>query len=340
MSNPVVVEVLRGGRVESRHRGAGAVFDTDGRVVLEFGDIDQPVFPRSAVKAFQTLPLIESGGADALNFTQAELSLCCASHAGEPEHVALAAKILAKIGAGVDDLACGAHWPSGVAASRALARAGREPTQLHNNCSGKHSGFLCVACHNGWTLKGYETPSHPLQREIHATLEAMVEERLDDSRRGTDGCSIPTYAISLRGLARGFAKFASGQGLAPARAEAARRLREAVASEPFYVGGTDRFDTRLMSWLGARAFTKTGAEGVFCAALPEQGLGVAVKVDDGAGRASEITIAALIRRFLALDEREAEKMAAFTNPDLRNWRGLLVGAMRPAGPLAAQSGTA
>ena len=322
MSNPVVVEVLRGGRVESRHRGAGAVFDADGRVVLEFGDIDQPVFPRSAVKAFQTLPLIESGGADALNFTQAELSLCCASHAGEPEHVALAAKILAKIGASVDYLACGAHWPSGVAASRALARAGREPTQLHNNCS------------------GYETPSHPLQREIHATLEAMVEERLDDTRRGTDGCSIPTYAISLRGLARGFAKFASGQGLAPARAEAARRLREAVAAEPFYVGGTDRFDTRLMSWLGARAFTKTGAEGVFCAALPEQGLGVAVKVDDGAGRASEITIAALVRRFLALDEREAEKMAAFTNPDLRNWRGLLVGSMRPAGPLAAQSGTA
>jgi len=340
MSNPVVVEVLRGERVESRHSGAGAVFDAEGGIVLEFGDIDRPVFPRSAVKALQALPLMESGAAEALNFTSAELALCCASHAGEPEHVALAAQILRKVGAGVDDLACGAHWPSGVAASRALARTGGEPTQLHNNCSGKHSGFLCAACHNGWALKGYETPAHPLQREIHAALEAMVGERLDESRRGTDGCSIPTYAISLRGLARGFARFGSGQGLAPARAKAAQRLREAVAAEPFYVGGSERFDTRLMSRLGARAFTKTGAEGVFCAALPSLGLGLAVKADDGAGRASEVMIAALIRRFLKLDAAESGRLDAFTNPQLRNWRGLHVGALRPAGPLAAQSTTA
>jgi L-asparaginase II len=327
--NPIVVEATRGGRVESAHRGAGAVVDADGATVFAFGDVERPVFPRSAVKAIQALPLIESGAADRFRLTPQELALACASHSGEPEHVACAAGMLAKAGLGEPALACGAHWPLNAEAARALAREGREPTQLHNNCSGKHAGFLCAACAMGAPADGYEQPGHAVQREIRAALEDVSGERLDDDRRGLDGCSIPTYAISLKGLARGFARMATGRGLAPQRAEAARRLFAAISAYPFLVAGTGRFDMRAMTLLTGRAITKTGAEGVFCAALPELGLGLAIKADDGAARAAEAMIAALISPFL----QAPEGFAALARPKLTNWRGREVGEIRPAGPL-------
>ena len=328
--NPVVVEVTRGGRVESEHRGAGAVVDADGGVVFAFGVVGRPVFPRSAVKAIQALPLIESGAADRFGLSDEELALACASHSGEPAHVAGAASILAKAGRDETALACGVHWPSNAEAARALARSGAEPSALHNNCSGKHAGFVCVACALGLPAEGYETAEHGVQRAVKAALEDVCGEPLDDSRRGLDGCSIPTYAISLQGLARGFAKMATGRGLGPARAAAAQRLFAAVAAHPFHVAGTGRFDTLAMTALGGRVFTKTGAEGVFCAALPELGLGLAVKADDGAGRAAEVMIAALIARFAETPEAFARLM----RPRLTNWRGSPVGEIRAAGALA------
>jgi L-asparaginase II len=333
MENPVVVEVTRGARVESFHRGAGAVVDADGKVALTFGDVDRPVFPRSAVKAMQALPLIESGAADAYGFGEAEIALSCASHSGEPANVALAAAMLAKAGRDVRVLACGAHWPSDAEASRALARSGGEPTALHNVCSGKHAGFVCLACASGVDPEGYETPGHFVQREVKAAIEDVVGEKFGDERRGTDGCSIPTYAIPLLALARGFAKLGTGRGLGPARAAAARRIRAAVAARPIFVAGRGTFDTEVMSLLGARAFAKTGAEGVLCACLPELGLGLAVKADDGERRAAEIMIAALIDKFLPLEGREREHFARFLSPRLTNWRGLEIGALRPAGAI-------
>jgi len=188
-------------------------------------------------------------------------------------------------------------------------------------------GFcLCVACALGLPAHGYETAEHGVQREVKAALEDVCGETLDDSRRGLDGCSIPTYAISLAGLARGGAKMAPGVGLAPMRASAARRLFTAVTAHPFHVAGTGRFDTRAMTLLGGRVVTKTGAEGVFCAALPELGLGLAVKADDGATRAAEVMIAALIGRFVATPE-------GFGRTTLANWRGVEVGEIRAAGSL-------
>ena len=333
MENPIVVEVTRGARVESFHRGAGAVVDADGRVVFAFGDVTRPVFPRSAVKALQALPLIESGAADRLGLGGEAIALSCASHSGEPAHVALASAMLAKAGTDVSVLACGAHWPLGGEAARALARSGGAPTALHNNCSGKHAGFVCLACASGVDPAGYETPEHLVQREVKAAIEDVVGERLDESRRGIDGCSIPTYAIPLLALARGFARFGTGQGLGAVRQAAARRIRAAVAAHPVMVAGTGRFDTEVMKLLGARAFTKTGAEGVFCAALPELGLGLAVKADDGAGRAAEVMIAALIAKFLPMSDAERAGFARFVAPRLLNWRGLDVGSLRPAGPI-------
>jgi L-asparaginase II len=333
MADPVLVEITRGGVVESFHHGAVAVMDADGAMVLALGDIDRPIFPRSAVKGFQALPLIESGAAERFHLTDAEIALACASHSGEPRHVGAAASILGKAGQDLHCLECGAHWPMGDKAARALAASGMTPSALHNNCSGKHSGFICVAVQEKLDPKGYIGAAHPLMREITGALGSMTGYDLAKTAVGTDGCSIPTFAIPLRNIATGFARFATGQGLAPERARAAARLRKAVAAEPFMVAGTDRFDTVVMEALRSQAFIKTGAEGVYCAALPEAGLGIALKIEDGAGRAAETAMAALLMRFLTLDEDKATLLRARTNHPMKNWNGIEVGRMRAAASL-------
>lgn len=330
MLDPVLVEVTRGGRVESRHAGAFAVVDAEGGVVLSAGDIERPVFPRSAVKVIQALPLVESGAADRFGLDDEALALACASHGGEPRHATVAARMLAAAGQGVAQLECGAHWPSHAGAARALACTGAEPSALHNNCSGKHAGFVCLACGTDTAPAGYIQPGHAVQRQVKAALEEVTGFRLEEGSHGIDGCSIPTYAIPLRALALGFARIGTGHGLEPVRAAAAARLRAAVAAHPFMVAGSERFDTRVMEALGARAFVKVGAEGVFCAALPELGLGVALKCDDGASRAAEVVMAGLLRRLLPLGEAEEAVLAPLAAPVLRNWNGLEVGRMRLA----------
>lgn len=334
MSNPVLVEVTRGAMVESRHRGAVAVVDTEGASALSIGDVDEPVFPRSAVKALQALPLVASGAAERYGLTDAELALACASHSGEPAHARTAASMLEKAGRDPATLECGCHWPFDVKAARSLAEAGERPSALHNNCSGKHAGFVCLACARGFDPAGYATPAHPVQETVRSTLEEVTGATLTDDQRGTDGCSIPTWAVPLTALAYGFAKFGTGMHLAPDHAAAAARIRAAVAANPFMVAGTGRFDTRAMECLGPRVFLKTGAEGVYCAALPELGLGVALKVEDGATRAAEATMAAIIRRFLDLDEREHAMVDQLAGPALVNWNKLHVGDIRTVGPLS------
>ncbi|KAA2211392.1 asparaginase [Teichococcus oryzae] len=335
MADPVLVEVMRGGQVESRHGGAFAVVDAAGGVVLSAGDIDRPIFPRSAVKVIQALPLVESGAADRFGLDAEALALACASHGGEPRHVAVAGRMLRAAGRDSGCLECGSHWPSHAEAARALAAAGSEPSPLHNNCSGKHAGFVCLACGMDADPRGYVQPGHLVQREVKAALESITGHALADGSHGIDGCSIPTYAIPLRALALGFSRIGTGRGLAPLRASAARRLRQAVAAHPFLVAGTGRFDTVVMQALGERVFVKVGAEGVFCAALPELGFGIALKCGDGATRAAEIAMAALLLRLLPPEEAIATALAPLAAPVLRNWNNLEVGALRPAGPLAA-----
>ena len=341
--NPELVEVLRGGNVESFHRGAIAIVETDGTLRTAIGDIDRPVFPRSAVKVLQALPLVASGAADALGLLDAELALACASHGGEPLHAETAAAMLAKAGLDAGSLECGAHWPYHEPSMRALAAAGREPGPLHNNCSGKHAGFLCLACQLAGPgvdlrqfVRGYVAPDHPVMREVTAAIEAATGAPLASAPRGTDGCSIPTFAIPLRALALAFARVGSGVGLAPDHARAAQRLRRAVAREPLLVAGHGRLDSRVMERLGERVFMKVGAEGMYCAALPQAGLGVAIKIDDGNNaRAAEVAIAAVIEAHVALDDAERDFMRASSAPLLRNWRGIEVGALRASGALRA-----
>jgi L-asparaginase II len=339
--NPTLVEALRGGFVESRHAGAVAVLDADGAVLAALGDIDRPVFPRSAVKVLQALPLLASGAADRLQLSDAELALACASHGGEPLHASTAAAMLAKAGLDSGCLECGAHWPYNEQAARALAAGGSEPSALHNNCSGKHAGFLCLAgelagpsADRRHFAHGYLRPAHPVMREVTAALEATTGASLADAPCGTDGCSIPAYAMPLRRLALAFARIGTGVGLSGDHARAALRLRQAVAREPFMVAGTDRMDTRVMARLGERVFMKVGAEGVYCAALPERGLGVAIKIDDGNNaRAAEVVVAAVIEACLPLAGDEAAFMRGFSDCTLRNWNAFTVGSLRASDAL-------
>lgn len=336
--NPILVQAWRGGVVESAHRGAFAVVDAGGALRMALGDIERPIFPRSACKVLQALPLVASGAADALQLTDEELALACASHSGEEAHARTAAAMLAKAGVDVTALECGAHWPYHEAASRELARRGEAPSALHNNCSGKHSGFVCLGCrlHGGrgdlrGFLSGYVRPEHPVMREVSAALQAATGWDLTRSARGTDGCSIPTHAVPLRHLALAFARVATGQGLSADHARAAQRLRQAVARAPFMVGGTGKFDTRVMERFGERIFCKVGAEGVHCAALPELGLGVAIKMDDGNNaRACEVVLAALLQRLLPLAEADAGFLHGLSDLTLRNWNGIDVGRLAAA----------
>ncbi|WP_315919417.1 asparaginase [Mesorhizobium sp. SP-1A] len=331
--NPVLVEVLRGAMVESAHRGAVSVYDGDGKAVWEIGDTNRPVFPRSAVKAIQALPLIETGAADAYGFGNRELALACASHSGEPEHVELARAMLARAGLDETALECGAHWPTSEAATIALAGAGGRPNQLHNNCSGKHSGFLCTCCHAGIDHRGYVGAGHASQEMVREAMVAVTGAAHGEENRGIDGCSIPTYAVPLKNLAHGFARMATGARLGPERASAAKRLLSACMAEPFLVAGTGRGDVPLMQAAPGRIFVKVGAEGVYCAALPELGLGIALKCDDGEIRAAEVMIAAVLAKLLGKDDAAA-KLTGLANPTLRNRMDRHVGALRPTAALA------
>lgn len=338
--NPVLVELYRGPVVESMHRGAVAVVDAGGRCVLALGDIERPVFPRSAVKLLQALPLVASGAADALALSDEELALACASHNGEPAHVATAAAMLAKAGVDAGALECGTHWPYREVFQREMAGRGELPGPLHNNCSGKHAGFLCLACARAdgrataAFARGYVQPAHPVMREVTQALQAATGWDLQHAPQGVDGCSIPTFAIPLRHLALAFARVGTGNGLHADHARAAQRLRQAVARAPFMVGGSDRFDTLVMQRLGERVCCKVGAEGMYCAALPERGLGVALKIDDGNNaRAAEVAMAALIQACIPLDDDAARLMRALSDVALKNWNGIEVGALRASAAL-------
>jgi L-asparaginase II len=338
MSNPVLVEAWRSSAVESFHRGAYAVVDAAGSVVAAAGDIERPVYPRSSIKLLQALPLVESGAADRFGLTEAELALACASHDGEPEHASTAASMLSKAGLDESALECGVHWPYSESAKLALAAAGRQPSALHNNCSGKHAGFVCLACTLAGAadarafLRDYVQPEHAVMREVGAAIESATGCDLARAPRAIDGCSIPTYGIALRALAHAFARVATGVGLTPGRAAAARRLRAAVASAPFMVGGHQSVDTNLMQQFGQRVFCKVGAEGMYCVALPDAGLGIALKMDDGNNaRACQVAMPALLAALgSARSDAEHALLAALSNVTLRNWRGIEVGRLAAA----------
>jgi L-asparaginase II len=325
---PIAVHVYRGSTVESVHHGAICVVDAKGKVVYGRGDIEKSIFPRSAIKAFQALPLVETGAASRFGLSWEELALSVSSHGGEPLHAQTAHSMLTKAGRDFTCLECGAHNPMHVASAYSLVQKQEQPTALHNNCSGKHAGFICLAVNEGLDTKGYVQASHPLQQRITQAISEMVGVNLSAQSAGIDGCSIPAFAMPMRNIAQGFAKLGSGEGLSATRAKAAQTIFAAVAQDPFFVAGTGRFCTRAMEIFGARAFIKTGAEGVFCASLPELGLGVTLKCFDGTTRAAEVMMAYVLQRFLTCSPAQELALEALLNPPLKNWAGTQVGELK------------
>jgi len=330
VADPLLVEVTRGNQVESHHRAALAVVDTEGRMVLSAGDYDRPVYARSAIKSLQAIALVESGAAEAFAVSEEELALACASHSGEPRHVETATAWLHRVGLTVDDLECGPQLPGYEPALYELLAAGGRATAAHNNCSGKHSGFLTLARHLGVPTKGYVDYEHPVQQRILGVLEGMAGLDLGDAPRGIDGCGIPVIGIPLGNMALAMARLGQPADQPEARQEACARICRAVAAHPFMVAGSGRFDTRVMELTGEKALIKTGAEGVYCASFPALGLGAAIKVDDGAGRAAEVLMGRLLNHFGILDADQASALGGLLTAPVLNRAGLAVGEVRPA----------
>jgi L-asparaginase II len=315
---------------ESRHQGHIAVVDRQGRLLYAAGNPSTATFARSAAKPLQAIPVIESGAVDAYGLGPEEIAIMCASHNGELPHIETIERFLIKLGLSDHDLLCGPHYPYYEPASDLMKRRGEAPTALHNNCSGKHSGMLALALRLEAPTAGYMTPDHPVQQTMLDVISAMSDVPVDRITLGTDGCGVPVFGLPLASLARAYAVFGQPEGLQPdSRAAACSKLLEAIRRAPFYIAGTERFDTRLIQATAGRLVGKMGAEGVFAVTSPEQGQALAVKVEDGSMRALYPTVVEALRQLNWLTAHELEQLQQFHKPLVRNWSGDEVGVILP-----------
>ncbi len=321
-----MIEVWRGPIRENVHSGHAVICDTEGTIIEAWGDPDAVILPRSSCKMIQALPLVESGAADAFGLTTQQLALSCASHRGAAIHTDRVTRWLSDLGLGEADLRCGPQEPADTEARNALIRAYSEPCQIHNNCSGKHSGFLTYTKHIGAGPE-YVEVSHPLQLAIRAGFEEVTG--LDSPGYGIDGCSAPNFATTVHGLARAMGYFAGASGGPSARDKAAVRLHEAMRLHPELVSGEGAAATELMRATGGEVAVKSGADGVYIAILPDQRLGVALKLLDGSDKAKAAAMAALLIRLGALTA-EHPTARHYINTVERNRRGLQTGTMKAA----------
>lgn len=327
----MIVEVTRGGVVESAHRVAAAAVDGDGRVRYAAGDVERPVYLRSAAKPLIAAAAVEAGVVERFGLEPREIAVMASSHFGEPFHVEAVASILRKIGAGVEALQCGTHLPYNEAAAQALIRSGTVPNALYNNCSGKHAGILALCAAIGADPSTYLDAANPAQRRILEFCARLSDDDPDTWPLGVDGCGIPVYATSLRQAALSFARIATLRGISDADAAALRVVRDAMIAWPEYVAGTDQFDTALMQAAGGTIACKGGAEGVHAVAILPAGIGYASKVRDGAGRARGPSTVAALRHLGAIDGEVARELERFGHPVVYNRAGRAVGEIRAAG---------
>ena len=320
-----LVEAVRGEVVESIHRVHVAVVHADDGLIASTGNPAHHSFVRSSIKMFQALPFVEAGGVDRFQLTPQELALCTASHGGEHFHVAAARSILAKAKLTEDALACGPQLPLHEPTAHEMTCAGQPAGRIHNNCSGKHSGMLAHCVQQQWVTHGYHRASHPMQQRVTSTLAKWMRINADEIEQGVDGCGLPTFAIVLDAVALGCAKFAE----AVANGEAApAAIFNAMVAHPEFVAGTDRLDTALMRTAGTRLVAKVGAEGYYCAIVPSQKTGVALKVEDGSKRAAEPAILEVLRQIDAISADEIDQLSRYSRPEILNTRHEVVGYLR------------
>jgi L-asparaginase II len=320
-----VVEAIRGDVVESIHRVHVAVAHAEDGLIASAGNPAHPTFVRSSIKMFQALPFVEAGGVERFQLTPQELALCTASHGGEDFHVAAARSILAKAKLTENALACGPQLPLHEPTAHAMTCAGQAAGRIHNNCSGKHSGMLAHCVQQQWVTNGYHRATHPMQQRVLSTLSRWMRVDAADIEQGVDGCGLPTFSMPLDTVALGCAKFAAAVADGD---PAPSTIFNAMVAHPEYVAGTDRLDTALMRAANQRVVAKVGAEGYYCAIVPSQRTGIALKVEDGSKRAAEPAIVAVLRHINAIDAVEIDRLRKFSRPELLNTRNEVVGYLR------------
>ena len=324
-NNPVLIEITRGEMTESMHRGAYAVIDDEQNVVFRAGDIDKLIYPRSSLKLLQALPLIETGAAHHWRLEDVELALTCGSHNAESKHVDTVLAWLQRIGLCENSLGCGPQPPTDRSARTQLILENSKPGRRHNQCSGKHTGFLSTAQYLNESVEGYLDIDHPVQQRVKEVLREMTLENRDTNPIGVDGCGAPIFGMSPRGLAIAMARYGSGAGLSAGRAAAAFRFYSAMVHEPFMIAGSGRWCTRVMKLTGTRLAVKSGAEGVYCGIVPGRRIGIALKIDDGGRRAAEAVMGLLLARFSGLDSETSAELRKLALPPIFNSNGLEVG---------------
>lgn len=320
------VVVTRGSLVESRHRVHAAVVGAEDSLIGRARDASVVTHWRSCAKPFQVMPLLQSGGFDELGWGDDELALACGSHGGEPEHLTIAGSMLDDLELEEGDLACGPHEPLSPRGAKLVRESGARPTRLHNNCSGKHAAMLARARTAGWATHGYERAEHAVQRSILSTVALWTGLSEHQIECGVDGCAVVVFAMPLEHMARAYARLA---GAARRGDELPSRITNAMATHPFLVGGTDRFDSLVMKETGGRVIAKIGAEGVHSVAVLDSGLGIAVKVEDGARRAQFPAVLRLLQHLGALPDPLPPSLEKLLVEPVRNTRGETVGEVRP-----------
>ncbi len=321
------VVATRGPIVESHHRVHAVVVNAAGALIGAAHDIALVSHWRSCAKPFQIMPLLASGGFDRMGWGDDQLALACGSHGGEPEHVALAGAMLASIGMEEGDLACGPHDPLASRGLKILRETGQRPTRLHNNCSGKHAAMLGRAHTSHWTPVGYEREEHPVQQDCLAEVAAWSGVAPERIGRAIDGCGVTVFALELQAMALAYARLADA---ARRSQEIPSRVVHAMATRPFLVGGSDRFDSALIEATDGHVIAKVGAEGVHSVAIIDDGIGIAIKVEDGAQRAQFPAVLTVLQHLGALPRDLPPRLAEFMHRPLRNTRGEVVGEIRPS----------
>jgi L-asparaginase II len=342
---PVLVEVTRGDRVESVHRGAIAVVASDGVLVASVGDPDHFAFVRSSAKPFQLAPFVASGRFDEYRLGTEAMAIMASSHSGEDRHVRLVQEILRGAGVTSAVLQNQVHAPFDSATAQRLIRDGEKPTALRGNCSGKHAAMVLFAKGSGWPIESYWHPDHPVQRLALETISALSDVPLEEVATATDGCGVVTFGMPMRGLATAFARLADPSAVAdPPLRSALTRIRDAMMAHPELVAGEHhRIDTALMRASPSRIVSKGGAEGVLAMGIPSAALpsdarfgaepmGIAIKIEDGnlARRAGDVASVEVLRQLGLMGDPVADALAEYAHPPIVDPRGESSGEVRPA----------
>lgn len=328
METSRLVEVTRGEMVESTHRGVVVVVDHKGNTIYSLGDPQYHTYIRSAAKPMQAVPVIERGAAQEFGFSQQELAVITASHSGEIEHQEAVAGILKKLGLTTGNLLCGTTKPIHRPTANKMALENINPGPIHCPCSGKHSGMLAVAVHENYSLEDYYLLEHPVQQIMLATMAELAEMEKEEIKIGIDGCGVPVFGMPVRSMALAYANFVCPDKLATPKQEACLKLTKIMGENPKLIAGSGRFTTILAEQLGTRVVAKDGSEGVFCVGLPEQGLGIAVKIEDGGARALAPVTLRILDRLGVLTKEDKIALDSHYHPQIKNFRNEIIGEIR------------